>query len=201
MEVSKSGQGQSIQPSTPKKKYIIPLLAILVVVILLLAILAALGFFSTNDANSNVWSPHEGDFMEFTSTSTLPGIQGQEVTRQTIIAVYDTIMIVNLTVVYDGHTNYQEHTIALDERIGPNVDLNNPPSDITLQKVGTDKILTKWGFRSADHYKISSIMDNGDLWVRNGVLLKGVWHSSSDSTVDYMVTTILSDTNIAGVTN
>lgn len=200
MEGSKSGQGQSIQPSTPKKKYIIPLLAILVVVILVLAILTALGFFSANDANSNVWSPHEGDFMEYKTTSTMPGLQ-EEVMRQTIIAVFDTSIIVNQSTTYGGHTYYQERTIALNELISPGVDPYNPPSDITLLKVGTDKILTKWGFRSADHYKISSIMDNGDLWVRNGVLLKGVWYPSSDSTVDYVVTTILSDTNIAGVTN
>lgn len=143
------------------------------------------------------WIPQVGDFVEYT-------VIGGEINitfKWTVKSVSDTTMTINTsTTIGSMGSYYSETTIPKNQTFGFNsFDVNHPPSGYTVTKVGTENLDTKWGSRSCDHYQFAytgQVTSTGDLWIRNGVLLKVVGTSS-----DLTETITLTDTNISQVTN
>jgi hypothetical protein len=207
MEGSNGQQVQSAQPRTPRKKDALPLLAYIMVEILLVASVTTLWLASPNYI---VWSPHRGDFLEYTVNETGGHIQPdvivfqQYVRKDTVKAVNGASVVWNITRTDNGHSDYDEIALPLNERILPNIDLSHPPDDFTLQKVGTESIITKWGSLSTDHYHLAEWAQeggpwflSGDVWIRHGVALKAFWVTQAGFTY----TIYLSDTNVPGTTS
>jgi hypothetical protein len=205
MEGSGGGQAQSAQPPTPSKKDAFSLLGIIIGAILIVAIVVTPWPSSTP---SYGWTPQKGNFFEYSVNVTghmggVP-IYRQSLSKQTVKAVYGNLIVWNVTSNQNGHNHYEEHSLPLNHPLRPNIYLNNPPSDITLQKVGTESIITKWGSLSTDHYEVvESAWEGGpplgwgDIWIRHGVALKAIWSDQLAFTYTYY----LSDTNIPGVTS
>ncbi len=143
------------------------------------------------------WVPKVGDFVEYTTVSG----EFNQTMRWTIKEITDTEMTINTSMSMGGSPPYYfEITIPKNQTFGWNLDPENPPSGLTVTKVGTENVDTKWGSRSCEHYTFSytttTFTQTGDMWIRGGIFVK-VTGAVSEQT--FVMT--LTDTNISQITN
>jgi len=173
----------------------VAVVAVVVVAVLALVLMGGLG----GGGSSINWKVN--DYVEYTYETTIGGNAYRIVMEEKVNSLSSTQIEMKITTttylngVAQGAPSVTYQTMDKASALGGDVNVNDPPVGVTIVKMSSETVSTKWGGRLCDHYQVTEQGYTGEFWIYKGVVLKMDLNIGGAP-----ATFVLSNTNLSAVT-